>query len=90
MTKRMFKFHLPDGTTDTNTDTEYLKSLGMTDEFIATRQQQKEAHFISEMYNERKWRNQQLRDALYLKQLRVVNDHTVSYTHLTLPTKRIV
>lgn len=29
----------------------------------------------SEMQNERRWRNQQLKDALYLKQLGVVNDH---------------
>ena len=46
-----------------------LNRLGMTDEFIERRQQQKEAHFVSEMYNERKWRNQQLRDALYLLSL---------------------
>ena len=73
--KRRFKFYLPDGTVETNTDTTHLKSLGMTDEFIERRQLQEEAHFVSEMYNERKWRNQQLKDALYLKQLGVVSDH---------------
>ena len=75
--KRLFRFFLPDGTLETNIDTDYLKSLGMTEEFIRKRQQQFEAHLTSEMYNERRWRNQQLKDALYLKQLGVVNGHTL-------------
>ncbi len=75
--KQPFKFYLPDGTTETNTDTDYLKGLGMTDEFIQKRQQQQEAHRVSEIYNERRWRNQQLKDALNLKQLGVVSNHAI-------------
>ena len=58
--KRPFKFYLPDGSVETITDTTYLKTLGMTDEFIQKRQQQQEAHLTSEMYNERHWRNAEL------------------------------
>ncbi len=58
--KRPFRFRLPDGTTETNPDPAHLKTLGMTDEFIQKRQQQEEAHLTSEMYNERRWRNDEL------------------------------
>lgn len=72
--KRPFQFYLPDGTIETNTNTDYLKSLDMTDDFINQRQQQYEAHLTSEMYHERKWRNRQLRDVLYIKQLQVMDE----------------
>lgn len=58
--KRFFRFRMPDGTTETNTDTAYLKTLGMTDEFIARRQRQEEAHLTSEVRHERAWRNNEL------------------------------
>ncbi len=58
--KRPFRFRLPNVTVETNTDPAYLKTLGMTDEFIQKRQQQYEAHLRSEMYNERRWRNAEL------------------------------
>ncbi len=58
--KRPFRFRLPNGTVETNTDPAYLKTLVMTDEFIQKRQQQYEAHLRSEMYNERRWRNAEL------------------------------
>ena len=58
--KRPFTFSLPDGNVETRTDTDYLKTLGMTDDFIQKRQQQEEAHLVSEMQHERQWRNQEL------------------------------
>ena len=58
--KRLFQFRMPDGSVESWTDTDYLKSLGMTDDFIEKRQRQEEAHRVSEIYHERKWRNEEL------------------------------
>ena len=75
--KRVFQFYLPDKTIETKTGTDYLLSIDMTQAFIEERQQQEEAHFVSEMYHERKWRNRQLQNALYVKQLQVVDEKTL-------------
>ena len=58
--KRCFKFKLPDGSVETNTEASYLSSLGMTAEFIERRQQQERAHLNSESFHEREWRDSEL------------------------------
>jgi len=60
MSKRVFQFYLQPGVIKTNTDSEYLKSFGLTDEQINERQEQMEAHYISEMHLERQWRDYEL------------------------------
>ena len=60
MSKAIFRFLMPDGSVESNTDFDYLSGIGMTDEFIQQRQQQEKAFLISEIHNERKWRNNEL------------------------------
>lgn len=60
MSKRVFQFYLQPGVIETNTDSDYLKSRGLTDEQINERQQQMEAHYVSEIHLERQWRDREL------------------------------
>ena len=80
--KRPFQFRMPDGTIETQVDTDYLQQLGMTDEFMEKRQQQKEAHLISETHHERKWRDAEMRltDKLMYKDS-TYNGQLVEGTH---------
>ena len=54
--KRLFKFYLPDGSIAEARTNDDLKKLGVYEQ----RKEDLEAHYVSEMFNERKWRNQEL------------------------------
>ncbi|PJE80659.1 hypothetical protein CI610_00320 [invertebrate metagenome] len=58
--KRPFRFYMPDGTIETNTDTAYLRGKGMDDAYILRRQAQQEAHLVAERHHERNWRYREM------------------------------
>ena len=54
--KQPFKFYLDDGTIAEASTDDDLKALGVYEQ----RKADLEAHYVSEMYNERRWRDQEL------------------------------